>query len=326
MITRRNIMISLGAAACGAPGAFAHARKVWRIGVLTETEPASMASRINAFTEGLSALGYAEKRDYVLEARYGKSDLALLPPLAAELVALRVDVIVTTATPSSQAALKASREIPIVLMTAGDPVGNGLAASLAHPGGNVTGLSSISSELYSKRLDLLRQLVPQLARVGLLYNSTDDNDLLALRQFESDCTKIRVQALRAPTAKAEEVLAALNKLARDKAQALIVTTTGSFYASRKVIAAQAAKLRIAAVYGRAEYVDAGGLFSYGADYLDLARRSAAYVDQIFKGAKPGNLSIEMPMKFEFVLNMPAAKALGVKIPYSILLQTTRVIE
>ena len=326
MITRRKIMISLAAAASCAPDAFAQARKVWRIGVLTETEPASMASRISAFKEGLSALGYSEKRDYVLEERYGKSDLALLPPLAAGLAAQKVDVIVTTATPSSQAAQKASREIPIVLMTAGDPVGNGLVASLAHPGGNITGLSSISSELYSKRLDLLRQLLPKLARVGLLYNSTDDNDLLALKQFESDCAKIRVQAVRAPTAKAEDLPVALNKLARDKAQALIVTTTGSFYASRKVIAAQAAKLRIAAVYGRAEYVEAGGLFSYGADYLDLARRSATYVDKIFKGTKPASLPIEMPTKFEFVLNMPAAKALGIKIPYPIMLQTTRVIE
>ena len=262
----------------------------------------------------------------MIEIRSAQYDLARLPALAAELVALEVDIIVSTNTPSALVARKATREIPILLTTAGDPVGLGLAASLASPGGNVTGLTNLSSELYTKRLDLLRQLLPRMRRVGLLYDPNNQNDGLTLKRFESDCGKLQLQPIRAPARNAGEIPAAFKTLARHKAQGLIVIGSSANNASRASIIEHAAKDRVPTAYSRNDYAEAGGLFSYGPDRLDLNRRAAAYADKIFKGAKPGDLPIEQPTRFEFVINMKTAKALGIEIPNSILLQATKVIE
>ena len=326
MISRRHVVIALGAGALAPHATFAQQRKVWRIGYLGEVEQSFYIRRIDAFKAGMSALGYAEGRDYLIEFRGAQADLARLPALAAELVAMKVDIIVSSATPSAVAASKATREIPILTTTAGDLVGNGLAASLAHPGGNVTGLTSLASELITKRLDLLRQLLPRLRRVGLLYDPNNQNNALQLAQFESDCDKLKIQPIRAPARKAEEIAAAFETLARDKVHGLIVPNSIANMASRERIIEHAAKHRLPAVYGRSDIAEAGGLVSYAPDYSDLYRRAAAYADKIFKGAKPGDLPIQQPTLFEFVLNMKTAKALGLKIPGSILVQATRVIE
>ena len=205
-------------------------------------------------------------------------------------------------------------------------MGNGLAATLARPGGNVTGLSSLTTEPYSKRLDLLRQLLPRIRRVWFLYDPNNQNEELGLQRFESACGKLKMQPIRAPVRMAEEVAAAFKTLAQNKAQGLIVTAGRTNNASREKIIEHVASYRLAAIYANSEYAEAGGLFSYAADVVDLWRRAAAYADKIFKGAKPGDLPIEQPMRFHFVLNMKTAKALGLKIPGSILVQATRVIE
>ena len=326
MITRRRIVLALGAGAFAPFATFAQQRKVWRIGFLWIRNPSDFLPFSDAFKAGMSALGYAEGRDYVIEFRAAQGDLARLPALAAELVALKVDVIVSSGTPTVVAASKATREIPILLTTAGDPVGNGLVASLARPGGNITGLTSLTTELFTKRLDLLRQILPKMRRVGILYDANDPNDALSLKRIESDCGKLQIQPVRAPVRKAEEFAAAFNTLTSHKAQALLVTNTAITSVSIASVIDHAAKHRLPTSHGSSNWVEAGGLFAYAADFPDLYRRVAAYADKIFKGAKPGDLPIEQPTRFEFVLNMKTAKALGLKIPGSILVQVTKVIE
>ena len=328
MITRRKLVLAIGATTLVSPLSSVAQRvsKVWRFGFLRENEQPLSMTNTDAFKAGMSALGYTEGRDYVIEIRNAQSDFGRLPALAAELVALKVDIIVPNGTPSAVAASKATREIPILLMTIGDPVGSGLAASLAHPGGNVTGLTSINVELVTKRLDLLRQLLPRMRGVGFLYDPNNQNDALGLARFESDCGKLQLQPIRAPAREAEEIAAALMRLARDKAQGLIVSVGNTNNASRERIIQHADKYRLPAAYGRSDFAEAGGLFSYAADFADLSRRAATYADKIFKGAKPGDLPIQQPTLFDFVLNMKTAKALGLKIPGSILVQATKVIE
>src|SRR5262244_566733 len=270
MVSRRRVIIALGAGALGPlPGSIAQAQKVWRIGFLSEIERADYISRFDAFKEGMRALGYTEGRDYAIELRSARSNLSRLPALAAELVALRVDLIVTGGTPSAVAASKATREIPILIATVGDPVGSGLVASMAHPGGNVTGLTSLSTELVTKRLDLLHQLVPRIRRVGLLYDPTNLNDAPSAPRFESDCTKLQFEPILAPARNAEEFAGAFEKLASSKAEGLIVTTGNTNTAALAEIVGYAAKHRLPAMYGLSAYPEGGGLASYAADFVDL---------------------------------------------------------
>ena len=326
MNTRRKIVIALGAGALAPLASFAQQRKVWRIGLLRGAEQSEYIKRFDAFKAGMSALGYDEGRDYVVEIRSSPTDFARLPELVAELVALKVDIIVTEGTALALSARQATREIPILITTVGDPVASGLAASLARPGGNVTGFTTLAAELYTKRLDLLRQLLPGIRRVGLLYDPTNPSDALALTRFESDCANIQLQPIRAPARTAEEIAAAFTTLARHQAQGLLVVAGNTNNVSRERVIEYAAKQRLPAVYGRIAYAEAGGLISYAADDTDMFRRVAAYAVKIFKGAKPGDLPIQQPTLFEFVVNMKTAKALGLKIPGSILVQATRVIE
>ncbi len=254
--------------------------------------------RIDAFNAGMRELGYAEGKDYAIEHRSAENDLARLPALAAELLALKVDVIVPSGTPSAVAARNATREIPILIVTVGDPVGSGLAASLRRPGGNVTGLTNLASDLVTKHLDLLRQILPDMRRVGFLYNPDNAANVLGLKQFESDCGKLGFNSIRAPVRKAEDIATAFNTLKRDKAQGMIVTAASSNIAWRESIIEHAAKHRLPAIYGENLFAESGGLLSYAANFPDLYRRAAAYADKIFKGAKPGDLPIEQPTKFE----------------------------
>jgi putative tryptophan/tyrosine transport system substrate-binding protein len=300
--------------------------KVWRIGFLQESDPSTDIPRIVPFKQGMAALGYVEGRDYVIEQRSAKAELSRLPTLAAELVARKVDVIVPTGTAAAVAARKATREIPILIATIGDPVGTGLATSLARPGGNVTGLTNLTADLVIKRLDLLRQFVPELHRVGLLYDPNNPIDALQLAQFESGCSKLQLQPVSAPARNAEELAQAFEILVRAKVQALHVTVSSTNNSSRKIIIAHAAKHRLPAAYGRSDYAEDGGLIAYAADASDLNRRAAVYADRIFKGANPADLPIEQPTKFDLVVNLKTARMLGLKIPQSVLLRADRVIE
>ena len=272
---------------------------------------------------GLRERGYIEGKDYKIEKRFATSS-GNLPLLAADLVALKADIIVAMSTPAAIAAHKITREIPIVT-NASDPVSNGLAASLSHPAGNVTGMTSLSSELYVKRVDLLRQLVPTIQRVAFLYNPDNPVDQLGLKQFESACNKIAVRPIRAPARSAGELAVAFQTLSRANAQGLIVASR-SHLGWRDKIIESAAKNHLPAVYSRNVFVDDGGLIAYGPDYLDLYRRCAGYVDKIFKGAKPGDLPIEQPDKYELAINLKTAKALGISVPDAVLLRADKIIR
>ena len=322
MNSRRTLLIALGAGVLTAPFAsFAQQQgKVWRIGFLWESY---YADRFVAFTAGMRELGYAEGTHYVVEQRVGP---ARLPALAAELIALKVDVILAQSTPATLAARDASRETPIVMTTVGDPVGSGLAENLRRPGGNVTGLTTMTTDLYTKRLDLLRQILPGMRRAGLVYNPGNPLDVIALKQFESDCGKLGLKSIRAPVGKREDIAGAFDLLKRDKAQGVIVSSPSLNVQLRESIIERAAGSRLPAVYGNTVFADSGGLLSYSTNQADLNRRAAAYVDRIFKGAKPGDLPIEQPTKFELVINLKTAKALGIKITDSVLAQATKVVE
>jgi putative ABC transport system substrate-binding protein len=325
---RRKLVIALGASALAAPFvSFAQQQgKAWRIGFFGQNESRVDQARLEAFKAGMSALGYAEGRDYLIEFRSGYVESVKLASVAAEFVALKVDMIISTGTPTVVAANLATREIPIVTTTAGDVVGIGLAKSLARPGGNVTGLTNLSLELISKRLDLLRQFVPSIRRVGLLFNPENQSNAQQLEQFGRDCGKLRMTAIPAPSRSTEDIAGAFRLLVREKAQGLIVPSNSTNNTARRTIAERAITHRLPAGFSSGEYAEAGGLFSYASDFLDLNRRAAAYADKIIKGAKPGDLPIEQPTKFEMVLNVKTAKALGLKISNSILVQATRVIE
>ena len=300
-------------------------RKVWRIGFLWQGEQLSRA-RIDAFNAGMRELGYAEGRDYTFEFRSARNDFAQFPALVAELVALKVDLIIASGTPAAVAARQVTREIPILSLHASDPVEAGLAATLRQPGGNVTGLTSLGPDLYTKRLDLLRQVVPGMKRVGFLYNPDNAGDALNLRQFEVGCRELKITAVPASLRKVEEVAAAFAALKAGQVQGLISTNVATGRDWRQRVIDYAAKNRLPAIYNDSLMAESGGFMAYGVNYPDIYRRAAAYADKIFKGVKPGDLPIQQPTKFELYINMKTAKALGVRVPQSILVSADKVIE
>jgi putative tryptophan/tyrosine transport system substrate-binding protein len=328
VITRRTLLRSLLACTIVFHAARVSAQlKVRRIAFLCESDASAYAARLDAFKAGMRALGYIEARDYVIERRYANGDLSRLPALAVELLALKPDLILTNATPSTVAASRATRNVPIVMAQVGDPVGVGVATTLRLPGRNVTGLSqNIASDLYTKRLDLLRELVADMHAMAFLYDPGNANDVLALRQLEADCAKVGVKLVRGPVTKAAEISAAFESFRGEKARGLMVSGTSTNTMLLEQIVAQAAKHRLPAIYNAPAWIAAGGVVSYGADYADLYRRAAAYAGKIFKGANAGELPIEQPTKFELIVNMKTARAIGITIPQSILLRADKVIE
>ena len=303
--------------------------KVFRIGYLGNVPPTDPAvSRLwDAFLQGLRELGYVEGQNIVIERRYAGGRYERLPALAAELVRLKVDVIVAAgASPLAHAAKDATSTIPIVMTSHGDPVGSGLVASLARPGGNVTGLSMLSPDLLGKQLQLLKEAVPKLSRVAVLSHPTNPQHARSVREAEvaARSLKLRLQTLeaRAPS----EFAGAFSAATKERAGALIVLADGMFWGERTRFAELAAKHRLPLMAGLREHADAGGLLAYGARLRDNFRRAATYVDKILKGAKPGDLPIEQPTKFEFVVNLKTAKALGLTIPQSLLLRADEVIQ
>ena len=282
---------------------------------------------MEAFRQELSKLGWIEGKNITIEYRFAEQKLDRLPELAAELVRLKVDLLVVTGTTSTLAVKKTSTTIPIVMTNAADPVGAGLVASLARPGGNVTGLSSLSPELGTKRLEILKDAVPKLARVGLLRSGGGRPEYqtklmsLGLRlRAKAKLEEINTQ----PDAKGIEIAF---QTAKQKQVGAIMTTAGRvFFAERKRIVELAGKYRLPAIYFQKEFVDEGGLMSYGVDYDDLYRRAAVYVDKILKGAKPADLPVQQATKFDFVINLKAAKQIGLTIPARVLERANRVIR
>jgi putative ABC transport system substrate-binding protein len=326
--TRREFIGTLAGAVLAAPLA-AEAQqpaKVPRIGFLTTPSPTAAAYYLEAFREGLRELGYVEGKTIAIEYRFAEGRSERLPALAAELVRLKVDVIVTGGPPAPEEAKQATSTIPIVFAVAGDPVGEGLVASLARPGGNVTGLASIAAEVVGKQLELLKEVVPKISRVAVLLNPSHSAHPLMSRQAEGPARALGMQLHILQAGSPAEIDAAFAAMRSRGVGGVLVLRGSLFLAQRTQIAALAAKSRLPAVYGTREEAEAGGLMAYGASLLLLYRRAATYVDRILKGAKPADLPVEQPTKFELIINLKTAKALGLTIPQSLLGRADEVIE
>jgi len=299
-------------------------KNIPRIGWLGAARTSS--PRIEAFRQGLHELGYAEGKNIFIEYRYAEGKLDRLPALAAELVRLKVDVIVAGSPQATRSAKQATSTIPIVMAFDDDPVGSGFVASLARPGGNITGLSTLFPEMSGKQLELLREIVPKLSRVAVLGNATQPGNPQALREINltADGFGVQIQYLevRAP----KDIETAFREASKERADAVLVLSTTVLYFNRRQVSDLAVKTRLPTIYGRPEYVDEGGLVYYGPSYTDLYRRAAVYVDKILKGAKPADLPVEQPTKFELIINLKAAKQVGLTIPSRVLERANQVIK
>jgi putative ABC transport system substrate-binding protein len=314
-------------AVSSAPAAAQPPEKVPRVGFLGPRTRPNDAGFADAFVQGLRDLGWVEGKTIVIEYRWAEGRSDRLPDLAAELVRLKVDVILAGSTAVAVAAKNATGTIPIVMATSGDPVGLGLVASLARPSGNVTGLSfSVGTDIVGKWLELLKETVPRVRRVAVLSNPANPSHALAIENVIVAARAVGVQLQLLKAGGPNEFDNAFAAMARERAEALLVVLDPFFGFHRARLSHLAAKSRLPAMYGSREYPEAGGLMSYGADFRHNFRRSATYVDKILKGAKPADLPIEQPAKFELVINLKTAKVLGLTIPPSLLLRADQVIE
>jgi putative ABC transport system substrate-binding protein len=302
------------------------AKKVPRIGFLSSVSPSTISARVEAFRQGLSGLGYVEGKNIVFEWRYAEGKRDRLPALAADLVRLKVDVIVSAGPGPTRSAKQATRTIPIVMGFDDDPVGNGFAASLARPGGNITGLATLAPELSGKQLELLREIVPKLSRVAVLGNASQPGHPQALKEINLSADGFGVQVQYLEVRGPKDIETAFRAASEEHANAVLVLGSPIVFAQRSQLADLAVKNRLPAIYARPEYVEDGGLVFYGPSYNDLFRRAATYVDKILKGAKPADLPIEQPKKFEFIINLKAAKQIGLTIPPNVLARADKVMK
>ena len=304
------------------------AQKVFRIGFLDQSTASGSAVLVKAFRQELRKLGWIEGKNITIEYRFAEQKNERLPELAAELVGFKADLIVVTSVPPALAAKSATTSIPIVMVTVSDPVGAGLIGSLAQPGGNVTGLASLSPELNTKRIEILKDAVPKLARVGLLRSPGASISLeLQMKELRTAAQALKLKLEEIETLPDSKGLESAFQTARQKqVNAILTLATRIFFAERKRIVELAGKTRLPAIYFQKEFVDEGGLMSYGADFDDLFRGAAVYVDKILKGAKPADLPVQQATKFEFVINLKAAKQIGLTIPPRVLERANQVIK
>jgi putative ABC transport system substrate-binding protein len=300
--------------------------KIPRIGYLIATSPSVIAARIEAFRQGLHELGYVEGKNIVIDYRYAEGKLDRLPALAAELVRLKVDVIVTAGPTDTKTAKEATRTIPIVMTWDYDPVGSGFVTSLARPGGNITGLSMLAPELSGKQLELLKETVPKVSRVAVLSPSTQPGYAEVLREMDLAAGTLKMKLQYFDVKSLKDIESAFQAAAKGRAGAVLVLQSPVTGSHRKQIADLAVKSRLPTIYPRSDFVEDGGLMSYGTSFVDLSRRAATYVDKILKGAKPADLPVEQPTKFEFIINLKAAKQIGLTIPPNVLARADRVIR
>jgi putative ABC transport system substrate-binding protein len=300
--------------------------KVPRIGYVDAGSPATTGHRAQAFKEGLSALGYVEGRNILVEYRWADGKLERLPGFVTELVQAKVDVIVSSATPAIRIAKEQTTTIPIVMAGVTSPVENGFVASLAHPGGNVTGLTHVSPDLTGKRLELLKEVVPVLSRVVVFWNPNQPGQPRAYKEGQVAAQGLNVTLISLEVRNREEIEKALAGSGKERAQAVFDLPDPVTFVNRQLITNFAAKHKLPAMYSFREYVDAGGLMSYGTSFPALLHRAATYVDRILKGAKAADLPVEQPTKFELVINLKTAKQLGLSIPPNVLTRADRVIR
>jgi ABC-type uncharacterized transport system substrate-binding protein len=328
--TRRAFVGTLAGGLLAAPLAARaqQAAKVYRIGLLGGSPPNSPGGRVawEGFFQGMRELGYVDGQNILVEGRFYGDFTERLPALAAELVQLKVDVIVAGAPPAPEAAQRATSTIPIVMAIHVDPIGSGLVASLAKPEKNVTGLSTLGPELVGKRLQLLKEIVPGISRVAVLSNPTDTAQALLLKEAKvaARSLKMRLQVLEARAPR--DFAGAFSAMTKERAGGVIIISSSMFYDQRTRIAELAARSRLPAIYSVKDYAEAGGLMAYGVNLGESFRRAATYVDKILKGARPADLPVEQPTKFDLVINLKAAKALGLTIPPSLLQRADEVIQ
>jgi len=326
--TRRNILIALGAGALAASlGSFAQEqRKVWRIGFFYLGSREMALDRLRIFLEGMRELGYVEHKNFVVELRFADGKYERLPGISAELVGMKVDVIVANGSAMYRLLQQATSTIPVVITTSADPVREGFAASLARPGGNFTGLSTGNAEVAPKYIELLKIAVPKIARVGVLMNITNAGYPGQLKIVRAAAEKAGITVIAVGAHTPDEIERGLKKLAQDRAEGVIVLADTFFAQQTRQIAALALRHRLPTIVSTREEAAAGGFMSYGGDTLEFFRRAATYVDKILKGAKPGELPIELPTKFALVINRKTAKAIGLAVPQELLLRADEVIE
>jgi ABC-type uncharacterized transport system substrate-binding protein len=324
---RREVITLLGGAAAWPLAARAQqAKKVYRIGFLGNSTAALEANLLGPFREGLRDLGYVEGQNILIEYRWAEGEYERFAALIAELIALNVDVIVTAGTPASLAVKKATTSIPLVMVAVGDPVATRLVASLARPGGNITGLTSIATEMEGKRLELLKEVVPGISHVAVLWNAISPIQVIEEREMQAAAQILGMKVLSLGVRTIEEIEDALTTIVTQRPGALVVLADRLFLHHRTRIMDFAAQRRLPGVHAYRELVEAGGLMSYGPSYADMHRRAASYVDRILKGSKPADLPVQAPVKFELVINLKAAKALGIEIPPMLLGRADVVIE
>lgn len=325
MHNRRKLVIALGAGALPL-GSFAQPKgRVWRVGFLGTNTAAAVAIRLDALRTGLRELGYVEGGNLSIEYRWADDNYDRLPALAAELVKLKVDLIATHGTPGTRAAKEATSTIPIVMIISGDAVASGLIANLARPGGNITGSSYLGLDLNAKQLEILKEAVPRVRRIAVLFNSSNSLNVLSLRGMESRAKSLKLELHPFDVQGVGGFNGAFAEMSKRGVDAVAVVDDVMFIANADAITTLAAKYRLPSI-GFSAIAETGGLMAYGVNFSAMFRRGAAFIDKILKGVKPGDLPVEQPTQFEMSVNMKTAKSLGIKIPGSVLIQATKVIE
>jgi putative tryptophan/tyrosine transport system substrate-binding protein len=327
---RRHFLRLLGGTAvaplAGPLAASAQSARIPRIGFLGNSTAALEANLVGPFRDELRRLGYDEGRNIHIEYRWAEGQYERLAKLVAELIAVKVDVLVTAGTPATLAVKHATTTIPLVMIAVGDPVGNSIVPSLARPGGNITGLSSIAPELEGKRLELLREILHSLSQVAVILNPTNPFHVASMKQAHDAAAAMHIKLLALPVAKTEDLDGAFETVLKEKPDALLVLADRIFLHNRKRMMDFATANRLPTILPYRELVEAGGLMSFGPSYEEMHRRAADYVDKILKGAKPADLPVEQPTKFDLRINLKAAKAIGLRIPETFLLRADEVIE
>ena len=301
-------------------------KKIGRIGFLGNSTPALEANLVGPFREGLRDLGYVENKNLFIEYRWAEGKYDRLPILINELLAMPVDIIVTAGTPASLAVRKATDSVPLVMIAVGDPVGTGLIKSLHHPGGNVTGVTSIASDLEGKRLELLREVAPKIASVAALWNPASPFQVVSEKELHAAAQGLRIKVLSLPVKSLEDIEASFAIITKERPEALFVLADRFFLHHRARIMEFALHHRLPGVHAYQELVEAGGLMSYGPSYAEMHRRAAYFVDRILKGTKPADLPVERPTKFVLMVNLKTARQIGVVIPPTLLGRADRVIK
>ncbi len=300
--------------------------KTYRIGFLSALTSPPVAERFQAFLLGMRELGYVERKNFIVESRYAQGKLENLPVLAAELAALKLDIILSAGPTSTGAAKKATTTIPVVMAFDTDPVGNGFVDSLARPGGNVTGLSALSPEIGGKHLEFLKDILPKISRVAVIGSSTEPANAQEMKETELAARALGIKVQYLDIKGSKDIETAFQAARKGRADAVLVLTSPFLFAHRTQVVELAAESRLPVMYWAAEFVEAGGLIAYSVSFTDLFRRAATYVDKILKGAKPADLPVEQPTKFELVINLKTAKQIGVTIPPNVLARADKVIK